>query len=44
MTVPGGLTVYLATGPLTFATKLQQTVVVEDAPAGGFTFSVLDDQ
>ncbi len=44
MTVPGSLTVYLATGPLTFASKLVQTVVIEDAPAGGFTFSVLDDQ
>ena len=44
VTAPGSLTVYLATGPLTFSTKLMQTVVIEDAPAGGFTFSVLDDQ
>jgi len=44
MTVPGTRNAFLATGPLAVATAKNQTVVIEDAAGGGFTFAALQDQ
>ena len=44
ITAPGTRNAFLATGPLAVVTTKNQTVVIEDAAAGGFTFSVLQDQ
>ncbi len=46
LTVPGTANVNLATGPLSFTTtsNQNQTVVVFDATAGGFTYILLSDQ
>jgi len=44
VTAPGTRNAYLTTGSLAVASSKNQTVVIEDAPAGGFTFTVLQDQ
>ncbi|MBV9341495.1 MAG: DUF4397 domain-containing protein [Acidobacteria bacterium] len=44
MTAPGTRNVFLAAGPLTLTANQNQTVVVLDALAGGFTFTSLIDQ
>jgi len=46
LTKPGTATVNLATGPLslTSGTNTNQTVVVFDAVAGGFTYILFTDQ
>jgi hypothetical protein len=44
VTAPGTRNAYLNTGPLALATGKNQTVVIEDSPSGGFTFSALQDQ
>lgn len=44
VTVHGTLNAYLNTGPINLAQGKNQTIVVRDAPAGGFTYSELDDQ
>ena len=44
MTAPGTRNAFLATGPLAVATAKNQTIVIEDAAGGGFTFTVLQDQ
>jgi len=44
VTAPGTRNAYLTTGSLAVASTKNQTVVIEDAPAGGFTFTVLQDQ
>ena len=44
VTAPGTRNAYLATGSLAVASAKNQTVVIEDAPSGGFTFTVLQDQ
>jgi len=43
MTVPGTRNAFLATGPLAITTTKNQTVVVEDAAGGGFSFTTLQD-
>ena len=47
-TTPGTKSVSLTTGPLSFSSSTsssqKQTVIVLDAPAGGFTFTLLNDQ
>lgn len=44
LTVPGTQSVYISTGPLTFAPAKKQTVLILDSPAGGFRFTLLSDQ
>ena len=44
LTQPSTLNTYLTTGALNLTSGQNQTVVVRDAPGGGFTFSVLTDQ
>lgn len=45
MTVPGTQSVYISTGPLTFAAAKKQTVIILDKPSGsGFAFTQLTDQ
>jgi hypothetical protein len=44
ITAPGTRNAYLATGPLAVVTSKNQTIVIQDAAAGGFTFTALQDQ
>jgi len=44
VTAPGTRNAYLTTGPLAVVSGKNQTVVIEDSSAGGFTFTVLQDQ
>jgi hypothetical protein len=44
LTIPGTTNVNLSTGPLNLAANTNQTVVVFDAPGGGFNYVLLTDQ
>jgi len=42
-TVPGGISSFIDSGPITFSTGQVRTMVALDGQAGGFTFSTLPD-